>query len=388
MRGAPTVLRALLPMVFDGVGPSATCVNLMSGMTAAGLLCRLYLDHARQPVRGVAHATALPPLLRRMPYRLVRSFASRRSERRFLEEIGGGDVAYLWPTATLEAHRRVHREGVPIVLEGINTRMGSAKQILDAAYEELGLSPAHGITQRRIDEEDEKLALAECIFCPSPGTEAAIEDHLRSRSKIVAASYGVGFDPARATPDRSRRSGPVRVVFIGSICVRKGAHKLLEAWRAAQIDGQLVLVGALEEGIRRRCAPLLADGRVTLAGFDRNVARHYDAADIFVLPSFEEGDPLVTYEAAVHGLPLVVSPMGGGRFASDHPEAADLVDPFNVDALAQRLAILADDRDRRLVMGAAARRAVGDYSWPLVAARRVAALRRALPNALSPAELR
>ena len=54
-----------------------------------------------------------------------------------MRSLKDGDIAYLWPAASLNIHKTLHDRGVPIVLEAINTRMASAKRILDDAYEEL-----------------------------------------------------------------------------------------------------------------------------------------------------------------------------------------------------------------------------------------------------------
>ena len=44
---------------------------------------------------------------------------------------------------------------------------------------------------------------------------------------------------------------------------------------------------------------------VSAIGFSDDVAEELLRADIAVLPSLEEGDPISTYEAAAHGLPVI-----------------------------------------------------------------------------------
>ena len=95
-------------------------------------------------------------------------------------------------------------------------------------------------------------------------------------------------------------------------------------------------------------------------------------ADAFVFPSLEEGGPQVTYEAAGHALPLVVTPMGGGRIADD--SNAIIIEPGDADALATALTRLAQDGDLRSRLGAAARMAAPQYDWRAVARQRLTGL--------------
>jgi glycosyltransferase involved in cell wall biosynthesis len=368
---APLRLRALLPMACDGVGPSATCLNLLRGMTAGGADCTLHVNRLRVGGAGVAHHAAVPGWLARLPYRLVREVATRRSEAGFLAGLRPDEVAYLWPEASLKVHEIVAGRGNPILLEGINTRMASAKAILDAEYDRLGLAPAHGITEARIAEEEEKLALATAIFAPSRGVEAALAGAPLPPERVLASSYGVALGPPApervGPPDR-----PLRVLFVGTACVRKGVHHLLDAWAAGGGFGELVLAGAIEPAIRAIRAAELARPDVTALGFVRDVAALYREADVFVLTSLEEGDPLVTYEAAAQGLPLVVSPMGAGRIA-EAGAGALMVDPHEPEAIVAALRALGDPEWRR-ALGRDARRAAEDYDWIAVGRRRAGQL--------------
>jgi glycosyltransferase involved in cell wall biosynthesis len=367
-------LSALLPMAYNGVGPAATCINLMRGLTNEGLACDVYLDIARQRIRGVRHRAAAPRYAGLLPYRFMQKRTSPRTEARFLADLHADDIAYLWPSASLASHHAAKRIGAPVVLEGINTRMRFAKRILDAAYEEIGVAPAHGITEQRIVEEDEKLALADAIFCPSPGVEAAVVETPGGERKIMRASYGVALGAFPPPAPRPAADG-LTVLFVGSVCVRKGAHKLLAAWVEARVKGALLLVGDIEDTIRSRCADLLAHESVRCLGFRRDVRRFYGEADVFALPSFEEGDALVTYEAAAHGLPLMVSPMGAGRMGAARPESVRLIDPWDVGSITAALQELARSVERRRALSEAARLAVQDYDWGAVARRRHVLLR-------------
>lgn len=362
------VLSTLLPMASDGVGPSFTCTRLLQGTERAGQPTALYVNRFRMEAEGVPVHAMLPGMLARLPYRFLHRPASALLERWYLASLSDSDIAYLWPSASLAAHREAQRRGVPILLEGINTRMAAAKQVLDVAYDAFGAPPGHGITQVRIDEEEEKLSLASAIFAPSPAVEAALKD---ADLQVLPASYGV--DPSPVPPIRTASSeGPVDFVFCGYACVRKGIHHLLDIWPQMPKGARLRLVGRIEPVIVERYGDLLNSDQVLSVGFSRDVPGEFAQSDVFVFPSLEEGDPLVSYEAARAGLPLVASPPGAGRIGAD-TGCVQLVE--SPEALLERCLALYEDPDLRRDWGQRAQAAVAEYSWDKAAARRVEILR-------------
>ncbi len=371
-------VKTLLAMACDGVGPSSTCINILNGMQAAQLHDCLYISRNRISIDNLNFKAAVPKLLSILPYRHVQNWASRKSEETFLKDLQPGDIAYLWPKVSLATHEAVHKRGNPILLEGINTRMAYARQILDRAYDAAGLEPVHGITDQRIAEEEEKYRLATATFAPSPGVEASLEGSPIRPDGIVPSSYGVSVNRHRQT--ELSNSGKITVVFVGYACVRKGVHQLLRAWAAAGIDGTLVIAGEIEPAIQSLCAEELDRADVQYTGFTRDVNSLYARADVFVLPSFEEGDPLVTYEAAASGLPLVTSLMGGGRMASESG-CSIMIDPEEPGTISEALRTLAGSYDLRVEMGRQAYDAVQNYDWKKVGVSRVAMLKDLLRTA-------
>ncbi len=359
------------PMASDGVGPSHTCERLVSGMHAQGQDISLFVtrNSVRSPKTDIR--PALPNLLNYVPYSVVEDSAMQRAEQKFLSNVKPDDIAWVWPLASLGLHEKLAHQGVPIVLEAINTRMKSARVILDTAYEALGASPAHGITDARIAEEEAKWQLASAIFTPSPATERATIGSPLEHSNLLC-SYGTELSPLPVEKG-SDDTGRVHFIFVGYACVRKGLHLLLEVWKTMPAQCHLTLVGHIEPLIARRFADVLNSDQVTSVGFTKNVKRHLHKADVFVLPSLEEGDPLVTYEAANAGLALAVSEVGGGRLVAE-TNCAIRLDPSDTDQMREALLSLARDREARTHWGQASRKAVNRFGWSKVARRRGIAL--------------
>lgn len=348
-------------MACDGVGPSATCINLMNGAHRAGYRTDVFATRRRIPSPPVPIHTPIPGPLAHLPYRWVSRSAQEWVERQFIRALRPGDIAYLWPAVSLETHRILHERGFPIVLEGINTRMASARPILDAAYEAFGARPTHGITDARIAEEEEKYTYASAIFAPNRNVETALKGS-PLEGKIIPASYGV--DTTRASPERDYADPgrPLTFMFCGYACVRKGVHFLLDAWKHIAGGHKLQLVGRIEPLIAERYADLLASDRVETLGFVKDVHPHFAQADVFVFPSLEEGGPQVTYEAALHGLPIIASPMGASRMG-DTEGTMLIVEPSDREALVDRIEMLIASRELRASLGRVARRTAFDFDW-------------------------
>jgi L-malate glycosyltransferase len=94
-----------------------------------------------------------------------------------------------------------------------------------------------------------------------------------------------------------------------------------------------------------------------------------DAADIFVLPSRQEGLPRALVEAMARALPCIGSTIGG---IPELLPPADLVPPGDAEALAAKIREVAADPARRARMSAANLAKAGDYREAELHDRRVA----------------
>ncbi len=365
-----------MPSGATGVG--MTFRNVIASAAAAGYAADIFttrLDPAGPPPAATVHET-VPAWLHRLPYILVAPAAERRLHEGYLAAIRPGEIAYLWPSVPLALYQTLKSRGMRIVGESINTRMAVARPILDAAYDALGLPPAHGITDARIADQAARHALCDVICAPSPATEAALSA-AGLTARIVPVSYGTSL-PAPCPPRPPKAPGaPVTFLFVGLQCVRKGIHVLLDAWRSAPANARLRLVGDIEPAIARLYADVLNLPSVSRSGFTLDVAAEYRAADVFVLPSLEEGDAIVTYEAASHGLPVIATQAGAGRFGAD-TGAVSMVPCGDPAALADRIAVFAASDDLRRDAGARAVTAVAPYDWSAVGPRSFAAIHAAL----------
>jgi glycosyltransferase involved in cell wall biosynthesis len=147
---------------------------------------------------------------------------------------------------------------------------------------------------------------------------------------------------------RTPRQGPVRLLFVGRIERSKGVPELLEAVASLRAKGlavelKLVGWGDLHSSLAELYPPGAGSG-IELAGAieDRDeLMRHYESADIFVLPTHHEGFPRVLYEAMIKSAVIVTTMVGGIPGLMKHEEnclAVPVGDAAAISAAIERLA--------------------------------------------------
>jgi glycosyltransferase involved in cell wall biosynthesis len=159
------------------------------------------------------------------------------------------------------------------------------------------------------------------------------------------------------------------VLCFGLIRPYKGIDVLLDAWRAADLDAELWIVGMPRMDI----APLRAVAPPSVRWVPRfvpddEIAAYFRRADLVVLPYREIDQSGVLFTALAFGAPLLLSAVGGFPDLAEEGAAA-LVQPGDAGALAGELGRLLGDRPAREALAAGARgAAAGRYSWDAIAA--------------------
>jgi glycosyltransferase involved in cell wall biosynthesis len=289
--------------------------------------------------------------------------------RRFARIVNEGDIAYVWLGVDADICEKLRSRGAFVVREMINCTQKRRRVELRRAYELLGWPDGSGITDREISDEAASLNACDAVFCPSPQVRESVIDGGVDSESCLSGTYGWSDRRIRSTPDETRRTtDEITVLFVGTLDVRKGVPWLLEAWSRAKVRGRLLLAGPVSAEIATGCQDGLSRSNVQCLGHVKDVASVYGAADIFVLPTWEEGAPLVTLEAMASGLPCITTAMGTAGAVTD--QEGVLVDPGDVDALAEAIARLAADPELRRELGGNARACAQEYTWDKVGRRR------------------
>ena len=368
---------------YTGFGPGQTFVEIMNGMSRDGMNARALLPRLRaHPGDGAQFRATLPMPLRLMAWRYVRDRGKKSAERMLLNMLDRADPAhtavFTFPDMTLDTARAIRARGFTLVREMTNLHRGTARRIIVEEHQAEGLPAFVEITPESVAEETEWLDLATHIIAPNPHVATSLIDHGVAAARIRDSAYGWSRERfVQAAGIRAKRApGQRAALFAGRVSYQKGAHLLLRAWHRAGCPGTLLLAGTIEPELEQRLGDLLDHPSIEKLGFLKQVEDGYLRADYFVFPSLVEGGPQVTYEAAAHGLPVIVSPMGAGRLA-EGDLAGRIVDPHDCDAMAALIADFAG-RDDLDALGAAAQHWAQAFEWQALAAERADIIRQAV----------
>lgn len=329
--------------------------------------------------------TSAPPAMRReyqhvlLPYFVARGiyrlfgegrWMSELVTRRYLRSLRPDDVAWLFPSVEAPTYREVKDRGCFVVKELINTALGAHREALVRAHEVLGWQPGVLPPLPNIEEERQQLPHVNAFFTCSPQVTATFVAAGADPARMIDTSYG--WSPAQFRPERRPHVG-FRFLFVAAGSVRKGLPHLLLAWERARVDATLVVVGKLDANVEERCGAQLRGPGIEYHPYTRDLSGVYSGVDAFVLPSFEEGSPLVSYLALAAGLPCLMTPESAGWVVRDgieglHAAAGD------TEAWAELLRRCVGDPALVARLGANARPRALEYTWDKVMARRCRAL--------------
>lgn len=201
-------------------------------------------------------------------------------------------------------------------------------------------------------------------------------DHILTLSEFsaadIAARYGVPREKITVThlaaaPDfHPREKQPCQeliareykidspfILYVGRIQARKNLPRLVEAYARLRPQGvmaKLVLVGKRDwqsGQLLAKIKELGLESSVHFPGFVsfEDLPLFYNAAEVFVFPSFFEGFGLPVIESMASGVPTITST--GSSLGEVAGDAAILVDPSDTNALADALARVLEDQQLR-----------------------------------------
>jgi glycosyltransferase involved in cell wall biosynthesis len=171
------------------------------------------------------------------------------------------------------------------------------------------------------------------------------------------------WDPVSFRPPRPPLSSPPTVAFAGRLVREKGIEILIKAFEKVLIhipEARLILVGEgkQESYLRKLIADLGIGSNVTMTGYLRRPAleRLFDSAWVQIVPSiWVEAQGSVATEAMIRGTAIVASRIGGLAEIVQHGRTGLLVPPGDVDALAEALKQILQNRELAEQMGQAGR---------------------------------
>lgn len=178
-----------------------------------------------------------------------------------------------------------------------------------------GAAPANPFVAGFAERERAEWQLADMIVCPSQ----FVRDHVAAQGgpveRCVVVPYGV--DTSFRIERGEREPGPLRVLTVGEVGLRKGSPYVVEAARQLGADAVVRMVGGTRIPVSVQAS---IGAAVQLAGIvpRADMVEQLQWADVFLLPSICEGSATAVYEALSAGLPVITTANTGSVVRHGH----------------------------------------------------------------------
>ena len=287
--------------------------------------------------------------------------------RRFAEEcIKHLDVEHSvffgYSSASLEVLRREKKSGRWCVLDQIDPARTEYRIVLEeeARFPDLvaDASPIPESYFRRLEAEWDEASL---IVVNSEWSKRALVEQGVDPLKIVIVPLAFegppsGFDLA---PRRSNPDDPLRVLWLGTLCLRKGLPYALEAAKLLlRAPVRFTFAGPSQVALEKLHLP----ENCRYVGAVPRIDAHtlYTQHDVFLLPTLSDGFAITQIEALAYGLPVISTPCCGD--VVEDGKCGFLVPPRDGRSIAESILKFVEDRDLLCQMSIQARKRAREFS--------------------------
>jgi alpha-maltose-1-phosphate synthase len=247
----------------------------------------------------------------------------------------------------LDSARWFKRNGGITIVEAVNSHVLVQEQIMAEEHRSLGLSwrPFHPRqVKRRVAEVEE----ADYVLLPSTFVARSFLAKGIPANRLLKVPYPVQkiAGAAKSTRKKENDETVFRVLYVGSISVRKGLRYLIEAFRRLKHPKkELWIVGTIANpsGVEDISLP---EGSKFFGPLKGDALQEvYMRASVFCLPSIEDGFGLVLIEALYYGLPIIATENTGIEDLLSDGKGGMVVPIRDAGAICNWLNQLAENRD-------------------------------------------
>lgn len=271
---------------------------------------------------------------------------------------------YLFTQVALESLEWAARASVATVLESPNGHIRNFRRVYDQESARWCSATFHGHPNAAMVERVEnEYLLASRIRVSSEWSRRSMLSNGVTGKEIGMFEQPVNLSRYAPNPSQHRAEGPLRVCYVGSLDLRKGFVYLLRAARmlikTLGADGiELEIVGATGDSSSRKLFQRESeDLYLRCAPGDPGAA--YQRAELFVMPTLEDGSPFAVAEAMASGLPVIVTDCCGAAEWVRPGESGWVVPGGDAGALAGAIEDAMRRRDDLRAMGQRAREDTG-----------------------------
>jgi glycosyltransferase involved in cell wall biosynthesis len=273
-------------------------------------------------------------------------------------------AVYAYTSGALQTFRAARERGVKTLYEMPIAHWRYMRDFLaDEAERQpafAGTLPHLSTTTEAPQREDEELELADHVIVPSRYVLSTLPASI-APSKVRVIPYGAPCTMGGPV-HHPRQDGKLRVLYVGALTQRKGLSYLLDAMKKVEGNIDFTIIGSkvgecepLRESLPKYNWIPTAPNSVVL----ETMRNH----DVLVLPTLVEGFALVVLEAMSQGMTVITTPNSGGLEVIRDGVDGFIVPIRSSEAIAEKIEILAADRDLLYAMSQASVQRALECSW-------------------------
>lgn len=288
-------------------------------------------------------------------------FVSELFDRSAARQLVPADIIVGWSNFSLHTFRRAKQLGARTVLERANSHMLTQQALLRDEYARWGVSGelAHPAI---VTKELQEYELTDYVSVPSSFVRRSFIDRGFPVERIIQVPFGVNLSMFTPSP---KTDSVFRVVFVGTMSLRKGIPYLLRAFAELKLpNAELCLVGRQLDEVKPFFDQYRGSYRWLGQQPQAELSRFYSQGSVFVLMSIEEGLAMVLAQAMACGLPIICTPNTGGEDIVRDGVDGFIVPPRDVEALREKLTFLYEHPEALARMSQSAQERVKTgFSW-------------------------
>ena len=306
----------------------------------------------------------------------INNYLNKYFEYRALSNLDFKDLDILigWSSFSYSSFLKAKNEKCISILERGSTHIEYQNEILKKEYELLNLKP-NLIPKYIIDKEKKEYELADFIMVPTEYARKTFLDKGFSEKKIIKNPYGVNLKEFYYDTKLQEKKTKFRIIYAGSISVRKGVIYLLDAFEELSLENsELVLIGDVDEDLNKKLSRFKKNKNII---FKKSIKQNelknfYNVSDVFVLNSIEDGFGMVILQAMACGLPVITTRNTGGSEIIDNDKDGYIIPIRSKKILKEKITFLYNNPSKCLKMGMIAKdKVTSKYSWDAYGKRQI-----------------
>ena len=276
------------------------------------------------------------------------------------------DILIGWSSFSLQSFLKAQSEKCIKILERGSTHIEFQNQVLKDEYKIQDIKFKQ-ISKYIMEKENKEYELADYIMVPTDFVKKTFIDKGFPKEKIIKNPYGVNLNQFKPNKTKEHFNKVFRIIYTGTVSVRKGILYLLETFEELNIkNSELLIIGNTDKELNKKLKKYKNNENIKFKdAIDQSSLKDfYNISDIFVTCSVEEGLSMVQLQAMSCGLPVVCTTHSGGQEIIDQGVNGYILPIRDKEILKEKILYLYENQSFRIEMGEnAKKKANQQFSW-------------------------